>query len=313
VLLRRLASSAVILSIVGLICWLDLMYSFGLPGIWLMPICLFLSLSAVSELLDMMRSQGLRPAVKVTYTAATLVVLGAYTPVFLEWATQCKSPLSSAEGVWIAITLGMMLAFVCEVMAYQKPNGVVVRVALSVLTTTYIGLLMTFVVALRVFRDNETGMIALLSMVIIVKSADTGAYIAGKLFGWHKMAPRLSPKKTFEGIVGGVILACVASWITFEYVVPAITGGNSIGDPSSCYIGQGSLVSPLWCLSYAIALTIAGIVGDLVESLLKRDMEQKDSSSWLPGLGGMLDLLDSMLFAAPVAYLWWTFTPIACS
>ena len=184
------------------------------------------------------------------------------------------------------------LVFVGEMLRYKEPGGVIVNVALGIFAVMYVGLLMTFVAELRMFGDNKTGMAALVSLLFIAKFADTGAYFVGKTFGRHKMAPRLSPGKTIEGAAGGIAVACAASWVYFSFIGPGITGSESS--------------PPLWgVLVYGAVIAVAGMVGDLCESLLKRDMQRKDSSSWLPGLGGVLDILDSVLAAAPPAFICW--------
>jgi phosphatidate cytidylyltransferase len=155
----------------------------------------------------------------------------------------------------------------------------------------YVGGLMMFMAWQRL----DHGVFAFLTVPVIVKSGDTGAYTFGRLFGRHKMTPLLSPGKTWEGAVGGIASACLASWLCFTYLQPAMT---SIPATTAA----PSLVA---VLLYGLALTLAGMHGDLAESLLKRDMNRKDSSTWLPGLGGVLDIIDSMLIASPVAYLFW--------
>ena len=121
--------------------------------------------------------------------------------------------------------------------------------------------------------------------------SDAGAYFAGKQLGKHKLAPVLSPGKTVEGLVGGIVAAIVASAIVFALIMPSVVVGYK----------------PNWLavLGYALMISILGVVGDLSESLIKRDMRCKDSSGWLPGLGGIMDIADSVILAGPVAYLWW--------
>jgi phosphatidate cytidylyltransferase len=123
--------------------------------------------------------------------------------------------------------------------------------------------------------------------------ADTGAYFFGRAFGRHKMTPLLSPGKTWEGAAGGILTACAASWACFHWFGP--------------WLVQSQYVEPpvIASLLYGLILAAAGMHGDLAESLLKRDMQRKDSSTWLPGLGGVLDIVDSVLVAAPCAYLCW--------
>ncbi len=147
--------------------------------------------------------------------------------------------------------------------------------------------------ATRLSLENHWGAVAVFSAVSIIKVSDTAAYFVGKQIGRTKLAPRLSPGKTVEGFVGGLVAALLAGWLMFHSILPFII-------PDAPQI-------PLWASGgYAVSLAALGVFGDLCESLLKRDMERKDSSGWLPGLGGVMDVLDSVLLAAPVTFLWWT-------
>jgi phosphatidate cytidylyltransferase len=137
------------------------------------------------------------------------------------------------------------------------------------------------------------GIGALAAWVIVVKMGDVGAYIVGRMIGRHKMAPLLSPGKTIEGAVGDLAFSCLGSWLAFQYVVPRTTSTNLDAGPWWGWIAFGLLVGG------------AGMIGDLAESLLKRDVGVKDSSPWLPGFGGVLDMIDSLLLAAPVAWFCW--------
>ncbi len=187
------------------------------------------------------------------------------------------------------------LAFVAEMRRHQKPGGVTVSVAVAVLGVAYVGLLLSFLIQLRYWW----GLRALLSLLIVVKMADTGAYAVGRIAGRHKMAPSLSPSKTIEGAIGALVVACLSSWATFRWLLPSPTGPEVAREP-----WQG------WLL-FGLLIGVAGIVGDLAESLLKRGAARKDSSDWMPGFGGVLDLLDSVLLAAPVAYVCWTLGLVA--
>ena len=123
---------------------------------------------------------------------------------------------------------------------------------------------------------------------------DTGAYTVGRLIGRHKMAPSISPGKTVEGALGAFLFACLGSWLTFRWIVPFLPEGAGPGP----WYG--------WLL-FGVLVGGAGMLGDLAESLLKRDVGVKDSSTWMPGFGGVLDILDSLLLSAPVAWFCWAF------
>jgi phosphatidate cytidylyltransferase len=107
------------------------------------------------------------------------------------------------------------------------------------------------------------------------------------------MAPYLSPGKTWEGAVGAMLFAVLGSWVVFHFLRRHMIAGEIV-----------ELSAWQW-IAYGLLVGVTGMVGDLAESLLKRDAGAKNSSAWMPGLGGVLDVLDSILFAAPVAYLCW--------
>ena len=123
-------------------------------------------------------------------------------------------------------------------------------------------------------------------LLLVTWASDTGAYIVGTLYGRHPLAPTISPKKTVEGLVGGLIAAIIAGYAARWWFLPDLSG--------------------LDCLILATLLTITGFWGDLTESAMKRSVGMKDTGGILPGHGGMLDRLDSLLFTAPVFYYYVT-------
>jgi phosphatidate cytidylyltransferase len=159
--------------------------------------------------------------------------------------------------------------------------------AASALCVVYIGLGLGALVAGYVYGGR--GAVLLLMATIVV--SDTAQYYSGRMFGKRPLAPRLSPKKTIEGAIGGVVLAPVFLIASAYYLIPAATDQLALG-------------------ILAIALVVAGIAGDLFESMLKRAAGLKDSSALIPGHGGVLDRIDALLFAAPIffIYLVWLFS-----
>jgi len=170
----------------------------------------------------------------------------------------------------------------------------------SSLVILYTGVALSFLTSLRTFpfpgeASSAWGMVALLSIVIVTKCGDSGAYFMGKTFGKHKMAPRLSPGKTMEGACGAFLAGMAAAVFVGLWLAPALV-----------QMGQGDTTVSIWAWAiYGALITATGMFGDLAESLIKRDMQQKDSSSWLPGLGGVLDILDSITLSVVPAYLFW--------
>lgn len=291
----RLISAAVIISgLLGLL-HLDFHHPLGTAGVWLLPLALVVSVMMVHELLDMWSARADLPSRWPVYVGAPLTVLAAGVP--LLWPLQgAEYPPACPVGVlgWplLAMTVGIGLAFIGEMRRYTEPGRSTGSIALSVLVIAYAGLLLSFLVNLRLLNGPKWGMAALLSLVVVVKLSDTGAYFVGRQFGKHKMAPVLSPGKTVEGAIGAFLTACLGACLCYFWLVPAIVGADA---------ARG----PLWgWLGFALLIAATGMIGDLAESLLKRDSHCKDSSRWLPGLGGVLDILDSIVFAAAPAYFY---------
>ena len=293
----RLISAAIILAVLFALLWLDYrQVIFHTPGAWLLPLLLVVAVLATEEVLDLLRAKNHQPLRWVADLANVAIPLAAALPIVVQLLGYELTSIGSlgACGPPLAATaIAVVLVFVGEMARFKQPGAATVNAALTIFTIVYIGLLISFWALLRLHRGNAWGMAALFSMLLIVKMADTGAFAFGKCFGRHKLTPALSPGKTWEGTVGGIGTACITSWVFFHWAGPAI-------------VGQGYVEPPLWAaLLYGTLLALAGMMGDLAESLLKRDMERKDSSTWLRGLGGVLDIIDAPLVAGPVAWLCW--------
>lgn len=289
----RLLSAAVLISGLVLLLWLDFHHILTrTPGLLLLPIALAAVALGVRELLVLLQARGMAPRAPEVYFGAMAVVAAAGAPLL----GLAHSPLVVRGGVFaapmLAFSAAVLLLFLGEMARYREPGGVTQRIASGTLVIAYLGVLGSFLVLLRQWQGNAWGMAALVSMIIVVKLSDAGAYFAGRLFGRHPMAPRLSPKKTIEGGLGGIAASVGGAGLCAHFLFPALVPAASPTEPWR------------WII-YGAVLAVTGMAGDLAESLIKRDMGHKDAGKLLPGMGGVLDVLDSLLFGAPVAYACW--------
>ena len=150
----------------------------------------------------------------------------------------------------------------------------------------YVPWLLNFIQKINFFPGVD-GKFYVLYFVLVTKFSDTGAYAVGSLIGKHKMIPRISPAKTWEGLGGAIFLSTVASLVFAHFFGDKMAGMN-------------------WrhAMGLGVLLGSAAVIGDLIESLFKREAGVKDSGGLFPGIGGILDLLDSLLFNAPIMYLY---------
>lgn len=195
-------------------------------------------------------------------------------------------------GVTAVISMLMLVGTILTLSfeLFRARENAILNTALTAFGVLYIGLCMTPLIVLRnIGRTDLVGSWAdggaalVLTLFVSVWLADTGAYFVGLSIGKHKLFPRVSPKKSWEGAIGGLIFSTLAFWGMSAWLLPG--------------------VSPMTAIICGVAVGIVGPIGDLAESLLKRDAVVKDSSGILPGHGGLFDRFDSMLFAAPVVFI----------
>ena len=182
-----------------------------------------------------------------------------------------------------------MTAFVAESLRFERPGGAVGSIAGTVLVVAYVGLLGTFMIQMRWLEGCKHGLIPLAMLIATAKGSDVGAYTIGRLFGRRKLWPALSPNKTVAGGFGGLAFAAIGA-LAVESIARGM-GLIALGWPGAAAFG--------------LVVGATAQLGDLMESMIKRDCGRKDASAAVPGFGGVLDLLDTLLFAAPVAYGFW--------
>ncbi|MBU0682748.1 MAG: phosphatidate cytidylyltransferase [Candidatus Omnitrophota bacterium] len=180
----------------------------------------------------------------------------------------------------IFIVAASLLVFTLQFTRRDNARDHLISTALTMFSLFYISWFFSFFVELKLM---ENGANLVMFLIVVTKSTDIGAYVIGSFYGRHDLIPRISPKKTKEGTLAGILTSLIIA-----LVLGKLLTGFSFGR--------------LFILG--IVLATLGQVGDLAESLIKRDCSVKDSSTRLPGIGGMLDLIDSLLFTAPVFYFY---------
>jgi phosphatidate cytidylyltransferase len=290
----RLILGPLFVAALVIVCWLDMVVT--RPGAFLLPLALLIAWTAVVELLDMFNKRGRQPLPWVLYVGVLLTVAAAGMRVLWPAAVD-RNELVGLGWMAAGLTIGLFLSLVGELQRYDGRWHTTVNLGLSAFAILYLGGLLGFIVQLRLLGgptgdDPRWGMLALVSLIATVKMSDIGQYAVGHLLGRHKLAPQVSPGKTWEGAVGGVVFAVLSAWLVLHW------GARGL-------VGASAAANTLTVVAFGIAVAVAGILGDLVESMLKREAGVKDSSTLLPGFGGVLDVLDSLLGAAPVAFLFW--------
>lgn len=256
-------------------------------GIVMFGLTLVVAPLAGRELANIFRANGIAARTWLTSLAAMAGVMLSYS---IPTQTLASAGTDATTTVAIVAT-GMLFVFILALFTFsrnQNVQGVVAAAGAVVFAMVYLGFMLGFFLALR--RSHSAWLI--IGIIFTTKMCDTGAYFTGRLIGKRKLIPWLSPGKTWEGLAGGIVTAAGLAMLLAWWARGSL-------DPPDNNI-------PLWFAALAGALfAVVGQLGDLAMSLFKRDAGIKDSSSILPGLGGVLDVLDSPLMVAPIAY--WMF------
>lgn len=296
----RAAVAAVVIAVFAGLVWADATGLGGAPPVWwLLPLVVAVAARGAAEFAGLFAAAGVPIRGLLVQLLAVTVGVSA---VFGSQAVVAAAPLAprGAQLGWTAVAMtGAVIALVAaEVARYARGRRALDGLAAGVLVVAWLGLPLAFMVALRLVcvenlgpeqrGPGHLGILPLVSLIAVVKAGDIAAYVVGSLVGRTKMAPVLSPGKTWEGAVASLVASAAVAWFVIERA-----GLASAGRPWGGW--------PL----FGLAVGAAGMLGDLAESLAKRDLGAKDSGRLLGGLGGVLDLVDSLLLAAPVAWLLW--------
>jgi len=265
--------------------WLDVVLEkqTGYAGLIILPILAAAVLGAVQEIAPIMRS---------LHTQASRRLLSVCALLGLASCTLTPASLTPQTSVAIVATAGGLAMFLSLLFytRHKSTEGVVLATGVALISFVYLGLMAGFLFLIR----RDFGAWELLAVLLVTKSYDIGAFFTGSAIGKHKLIPWLSPGKTWEGLFGGMILS------TLVAIVAMLIGRAAFGDDQSA---RAILTTPLWQAAVIGAgLGLIGQAGDLIASVFKRDAGVKDYSKVLPGFGGIMDVLDSPLLVAPVAF-----------
>ncbi len=284
----------IIRTITGLVFVTLVVASLFLPPVCFFAVFLTFALIGTWECLKLAEKTGASPQVVLPlllsatlFTALRLLGGLRYSDHFAE---------SQPTTVICVFMVVVLLAFLVPIVElFRKKEHPLHNVAGSLFPALWVALPLG-VVAFWLSFFKAPYMV--LALFIIIWAFDTFAYCAGSLFGKHKFFERISPKKTWEGTLIALVLTLAAS--TLFYFIPIWQG-----DAETSFGHNGVLTRPWHWIGFAFVIVVAASLGDLVESMFKRNAQVKDSGNILPGHGGILDRLDSLFFAAPAAFVYW--------
>jgi phosphatidate cytidylyltransferase len=235
-------------------------------GWWLFGVAVVAAVLALHELYQLVRP--LRPLVLAGYAGVVASLFGA--------------ELGGVEWLFAGFLATFVFAFGLYGIAETRQSGTV-TIATTVLGAGWVGAGIGALLLIRDYESDHFGRLGIFTVLLAVWAGDTAAYFAGKLVGRHKLARVLSPGKTWEGFVAGTIVSVAVAFFAL-------------------YEDRDEFLAIWQALVLGAVIALAGTIGDLFESAVKRDMSVKDSGSLLGGHGGVLDRIDALLFAAPAAY-----------
>lgn len=268
---KRIFSTVLLWTIVGLALWF-----FRTNGA--LVLITLISVLTLREFYQLMHGAGYDPFDKFGMTFGGLITLGPWLQAQFGWPTALFLPLA-------------VIVFAIRLLGERTPETRVESLASTLFGLAYVAVMLAYLVAIITPLPGDTissdgRLLLCLWLIMVTKFCDMGALLSGMAFGKHKMSPQISPKKTWEGAIGGVIFSA-ASGAAFAWFAR---------DQFPAHM------TPLGAALIAAPIAVVGIVADLVESVLKRRANMKDSGRTFPGIGGMFDLSDSIILVAPIGY-----------
>ena len=272
--MTRVLSAAVLLPVVVGTIWF-------LPAEATFLLALLASILAFGEYCGIARQLGVSVQVFTGGAAVLLVCYAMFRGDTVSDMTSMGGELQFISNFVYLILMTVLIVAGAGSVAQGRPaQSVLADVGATVFAPIYLGLPLGALASVRI--DYVGGREAVLLLLAVIVVSDSAQYYTGRAFGRRPLSPTISPKKTVEGAIGGVVFGTLAMMVVGSYVFQ----------------------TPIWLLGIlGAAISLLGIVGDLFESLLKRSAGVKDSSNLIPGHGGVLDRIDSWLFAAPVYYV----------
>ncbi len=294
VFLRRLCTTVVLLGVVF----------FGLLSGGLLSVALVGGLVMVLNIIGLLEFYGMvkenqLPCYKWLGISGGIVLIGIpflYLSKLADrwWGGGIPTMANIVEMEVIIFVGFMMILLIRRVVTHPAPT-IFSIVGGTMLGVLYVSWLLGFILKIFFYPAPDgvpfDGGICLLFFILVTKCSDMGAYSLGSLIGRHKMIPKVSPGKTWEGFFGAIILSTVVALVFAHYFGESKLGGMKII--------HAAVLGPL--------LAVGAVLGDLVESVYKRDSGAKDSGAFFPGIGGILDLIDSLLLTAPIMFLYLRF------
>jgi len=245
-------------------------------GVFFLVLTNLIIFLGLREFYLLMKAKGYRPFESLGYFCALTIS-------WYAWKQVAVVPL--------IMTASLLLIMGRELFRRDMSQSLA-HIAVTVFGVMYVGWLGSHLVLLRQLpatlgRDEAIGAQLVFFAALLTWATDTGAYLVGVAFGRHKLIPRISPRKTVEGAVGGLIAAGFVGWL--------------------CHLRLTPFLTPLAAVVTGVLVGVVAQLGDLVESMIKRDVGIKDSAELIPGHGGVLDRFDSLLFTVPVLYYYFRF------
>jgi phosphatidate cytidylyltransferase len=262
----------------GLLYAIILLGVLWVGGIWFTLTIGALATLGILEFAQLLKRQNLRPQTEVMIFMSLFLLTVIHIIAYHVGLRQGES-LLNCERILSFMLLIAFLVTLIQVLSRSDPEQGLLNAAVNLFGTVYIGFMFAYILMVRSMPGGD-GFFYILFTFLVTWLNDTGAYFVGITFGKHKLSPRISPQKSVEGSVGGFLCGVMGS------------------------VGLALLFhrSLLLLTILGVLIVVAGQIGDLIESIIKRNAGVKDSGAFLPGHGGLLDRFDSLLLSAPVVY-----------